>query len=328
MHQQEDAAEQFLVLDGACAVSVGHDIVDVLDEYHRSVDVVEVLYQGTVAAGTEHKASGVVAEEFVVGCHGDGVGRRFLLGHGHFILHSELLLHLRQRFGELGFENLAVVGRNGEVQTHLAALRRGRHGAFGELFLHGRAHRAVGVAVECQQRLGQLSVVETLALDDGSHQVFVAACLDKTFGGRTLAVSLGHGFLKLVIESEVPDALHQLSHGAACRRHILLAVDKSEESLEHARSRARCRDELQNIAAILEKTFPAGLGGFAELVVHCQHSLAGSRRHGYAEIRKTCTEALELCLHSLDADAFFLELLKVGGCKCVHLYMVLVNFQT
>ena len=39
----------------------------------------------------------------------------------HFVLYAEFLLHGGYCFGELGFEELAVVCRNSEVETYLAA---------------------------------------------------------------------------------------------------------------------------------------------------------------------------------------------------------------
>ncbi len=58
----------------------------------------------------------------------------------HFVLYAEFLLHGGYCFGELGFEELAVVCRNSEVETYLAAFRGRSLSAFGKLLFEGCAH--------------------------------------------------------------------------------------------------------------------------------------------------------------------------------------------
>ena len=53
LQRNEYAGKQLLIRNGIFFEPVGHHIVDVFDEYHVAVYLVQVLYQGTVAARSE-----------------------------------------------------------------------------------------------------------------------------------------------------------------------------------------------------------------------------------------------------------------------------------
>ena len=272
-----------------------------------------------MSAGTENELACIVAEESVFGRHGNGVGGRFLLGEAHFVLYAEFLLHGGYCFGELGFEELAVVCRNSEVETYLAAFRGRSLSAFCKLLFEGCAH-AVGVAVECEERFGELAVVEAVGLYDCGHKFFVSAGVNKAFNSGAFAIEASHGGLQLVIEGEIGNFLYELSHWRAFGGLFLGAVHKGEEGLEHSRRSTGRGHKFEDVAAVGQKTVPAFAAGFLKVCIGHEYTLSGSRRRLYAKIGEAGAETLKLSFDRTLGDAFFLELLKVGGSEFFHDY--------
>ena len=297
-------------------MGVAYNIVDVLDEYHTGIDVGEVFDKCAMATGTEYELALVVAEELVVGSYGDGVGAGFLLREADFVAHAIALLHGRNGFLEFFFEELAVVRRYGEMQFYHAVFRSRRLSALCELLFKSCAH-SVGIAMECEESFRESAVVEAVGQDDGANELFVFALLYKLLGGSLIEACGNFG--KLVIESEILDSLNELRHWRACCGSVFFAVDKSKESLEHARGRARGRNEFQHIAVVVEEMLPAVEACLGHLVVDGQNAVAyrGGRVDG--EIWKTCAEAVELCLNAFAADTFGRQLVKVGCAELCHI---------
>ena len=75
----EDTSQHLLIQYGIGLDTVGHYVVDVLDEHYVGIDVVEVLDESTMTAWTEQQSAVFVAERSVVGIGCDGVGTGLLL---------------------------------------------------------------------------------------------------------------------------------------------------------------------------------------------------------------------------------------------------------
>ena len=116
----EHTGYDLLPCGGIVLAAVGHDVVDVFDEDDFAVEVVEVLYQRTVASGTEEETAVVIAEGGIVHIGCDGVGRWFLLGEGDVILDAVLLFVLGELVGYELLEEGAVLGADGKVYVGFA----------------------------------------------------------------------------------------------------------------------------------------------------------------------------------------------------------------
>ena len=156
-----------LILESGFALRVGHHVVDILDEHYSRIDIVEILDESAVTAGTEEELA-VLAERGVVGIGGNGVGR-FFCSERYVVVHAEGFFKSGHGGGNLPFEESAVFGRHGKVEVDVSILVGGSLGAFHEVFLQ-RCARTLGIGVEFEQTLGELSVAEALLVEQGRRQ--------------------------------------------------------------------------------------------------------------------------------------------------------------
>ena len=138
LQSHEHSGNQFLISNGVGFQSVGHYVVDVLDEDNVCIEVVQVLNQCAVATGTEQQFA-VVAERLVVHVGGNRVGTRLLFGEGDVIVHSVAFGKIRHFFGYQLLEEFTVFGRYREVHVYFTALSGSIQGSFGKMFFHRRA---------------------------------------------------------------------------------------------------------------------------------------------------------------------------------------------
>ena len=138
LQSHEHSGNQFLISNGVGFQSVGHYVVDVLDEDNVCIEVVQVLNQCAVATGTEQQFA-VVAERLVVHVGGNRVGTRLLFGEGDVIVHSVAFGKIRHFFGYQFLEEFTVFGRYREVHVYFTALSGSIQGSFGKMFFHRRA---------------------------------------------------------------------------------------------------------------------------------------------------------------------------------------------
>src|SRR5574344_552035 len=121
----------------------------------------------------------------------------------------------------------------------------GIKGSLHEMFLH-RSARSLGIFVEEQHTLGQLSVVESLSLEHlGSHSLVVAFGQQ---GGDVLALVLQANIVELIIEGKLLDVVEILLLEVGCG-FIILGVHEGKHVLEHAACSSRCRNELHHLLA-------------------------------------------------------------------------------
>ncbi len=106
---------------------------------------------------------------------------------------------------------------------------------------------------------------------------------------------------------------YKFGHGRTGFRQIFATVDKSKQSLEHARCRPRGRNKFEYIAAISQKTVPA-VGAFRFThMVKFHDAVAYRCRRIYFQIRKTGTKTLELVFYDCYAYIPSLELCQIFG---------------
>ena len=86
------ASQRLLVANGVATQSIGCYIVDILNENHIRLDVVEVRKQRSVTRRAEQKLTLVGEEWSVVRIHCDSVGRRLLLRERDVVADAELRL--------------------------------------------------------------------------------------------------------------------------------------------------------------------------------------------------------------------------------------------
>ncbi len=221
--------DNLLPLDGLGLQAVGNDIIDILDEDDISLDLIEILNQGTMTTGTEEQLAIALTEGGVIGIGSDGIGRGFLLREGDIVLNTIFLSKAIGFLGYLRLEEGDMLMGDGEMDMSLA-VRSGIEGTLYQVFLH-RGAGTFGIGMEEEHALRQLSVVQALGLEHvGSDSLVVTGSEE---GGDILSLVLLTGGVQGVVESELLDVSEELllEIGGG---HIVIGIDKGEHVLEHA----------------------------------------------------------------------------------------------
>ncbi len=159
--------------------------------------------------------------------------------------------------------------------------------------------------MEFQKAFGKSAVIQALGLDYGCNEIFIAAFGTECF--RSLAIeTLGnHG--KIGVESCLFNVGYEFCHRRAFGGMLVVAVNESKQSLEHAGSGARGRHKLAHLATVGKIFFPARYG--SSLLLFGKHGYARSRACGRFDfkIREAGLKAFELGLDLLGSDSFCLE---------------------
>ncbi len=111
--------DDLLVGDGGLLETIGHDIVDILDEDHIALEIREILYQCSMATGTEEELAIIGTEGLVVHGSRHGVGRRLLLAEAYMVLDAILSLILGQDTLYEFLKECTMLGAHGEVNIGL-----------------------------------------------------------------------------------------------------------------------------------------------------------------------------------------------------------------
>ncbi len=146
-YQKQETADEFLIAYSVGTVCVAYHVVDIFDEYYRSIDIGKIFDQCSMTTGTEHEFALVVAEEFVVGCDCNCICARFLLRKADFVAYTVAFFHSGHSLGKFCLEEFTVVRRYCEMQFYHSVFRRRCLCAFGKLFFESGAYTVV-VAVE------------------------------------------------------------------------------------------------------------------------------------------------------------------------------------
>ena len=190
MSKDKNTCEHLFVADCGFAESIGHYIIDILNEYHGRVHVAEILDKRAVTAGTENKVAVVIAEGLIVECGCDCVGRRLLLRYRDVIFDTKTVFHRFYCFGDLLLKEFVMIGRYGEMQIHLA-MSGSCLGTFGKMLLKWCAGAPVRIFVECQKGLGQIAVVHAFFRYDGIDDFLLPAGLKQSLGWHAVKTDCG-----------------------------------------------------------------------------------------------------------------------------------------
>ena len=115
------------------------------------------------------------------------------------------------------------------------------------MLLKRRAGLSV-VAVELEQALGQLAVVEAVGIQHGHHNILLTAFCHQSVG--TLAVQHNASIVQSGEESEVVETVEELLLEVG-RRHVVIGVHKFKHRLEHAAGSAGSRHKFGDLVALL-----------------------------------------------------------------------------
>ena len=111
------------------------------------------------------------------------------------------------------------------------------------MFLERCAHGVVGIEVEEQEALGQLTEVKAFGVEQCGYHLSVVTLFHQSLD--VLAIELGALRVKCCIETEELDMIeeHMLKVGY---RLIVAAGEELEEVLEHAAGSTRCGHKLHD----------------------------------------------------------------------------------
>ena len=230
LFRHQHTGQDLFVANRIFLETVGHDIVDILDEDDIGVLVIEVMNEGTVSARAKEQFAVRSAEGCSVGIGSQGIGGGQLLGESDVIVHAVFLLKALQVIGYMLSKERQMVVRDGEVQVH-DTLGSGIESTFNEVF-EGRRAGTVSVSMEEQQTLGQGTVVHIF------EQV--------TNGRLTLfAFELGTERKLILVRQKLRDE--------GCLDTV---VEVLEQVLEHTRSGTAGRNEFLYRVSLIEVLLP------------------------------------------------------------------------
>ena len=151
----QDTCNHLLVGHGVSLQAIRHHIIDVLDEHHVGINLIEVLDKCAMTPRTEEQRAILIAEWSIVWVGSDGVGAWFLLREGDVVLHAKLLCIEVSLLSHLLLKESEMVVRDGEVNVGLA-IAASIEGCLHQVLLHRSAHLVGRILMEEEQSLRQL----------------------------------------------------------------------------------------------------------------------------------------------------------------------------
>ena len=117
--------------------------------------------------------------------------------------------------------------------------------------------------------------------------------------------------VKFGSESKSVDIFDHLRHVTVRLRSVAFGVDKREKRLEHTRGSARRRHHLHGFTAVGYIFFPTLHRLLHRFVVEHNDTVARCRSPLQSEIGEAGHKLIELSLHRLNRNPFFLQLVNV-----------------
>ena len=204
--------------------------------------------------------------------------------------------------------------RDGEVDVSLA-VGAGVACALHEVLLHGRA-RPVLIAVEAEQALRQLAVVEAALLQQVGHDGLVSSRGQQVVD--SLALILQAGSVELGEEGKLVDVVEKLVFETRLRG-VVVGVEEGEQILEHAAGSARGGYKLRHLVLPGLVGVPLADVLLALGVRRCQDAMT----HGGCGVEpqkgESALEIIHLLLQLLFGNALGSNLLQVLLCQHILL---------
>ena len=176
-----------------------------------------------------------------------------------------------------------------------------------QVLLHWSANLVL-ILVELKQSLRQLSVVQSLWLEEISHDSLVIALLDEAHDAL-LVVDMTL-VAECLTESKLLDILEELFFKVGSR-NIVWSIEESEHVLEHTASRTRSRYELHNLVTLSLIFVPSLLEVFHFLGCRSHDSLTDGSRTLELEEWETILDLFQLVFNLLLGDAVSSDLVKI-----------------
>ena len=240
---------------------------------------------------------------------------RVLDGETYIIMYPILLFVGRHHIFEKIFKSSLMLRGNGEVQVALASAG-GIQGALHQVLLHGRAD-LVGIAVEQQQALGLVAVVEAFGLKEVAHHQLVIA--GSRLGLEVIPV-FGQGFSQRLVEGELGKLLEEGDSLLASLGRVIAQV--GVEFLEHTGGGARGGHELHQFLAG-EHLGIVGAKLLHRVGVEAQDAVVDGRSTVEVGKSETLAEAFELILDRSGVTAAALQKFQVLRGKVCHSHFIL-----
>ena len=176
-----------------------------------------------------------------------------------------------------------------------------------EMFLHWGTS-SLGILVEEQQTLGQLTIVQTFSFQHIGSDGFVFAFSDKSLDAFAL-VLLTNG-VEGLIEGKLLDTvevfLFEIGGG-----HVVVGIDKSKHVLEHTAGGTRSRHELYHTFACCFVLFPSLLVFEACLGIGGNDTMSDTGGCFQLQERESGFELIQLILDLLLGNTLLSDLFQV-----------------
>ena len=216
------------VIDRILLETIGHHIINVLDEHHIGIYLIQVFNQRAMATRAEEQRTIVVSERCVVCIGSHRVGAGLLFGERYVVLHTvfpgiDILL-----VSHFLLKEIQMFVAHGEMHIGLA-VAGSVECALNQVFLH-RCARSLGILVEEQHAFRQLTVVESLRFEHISHHRLVIAIGNQR--GDVFSFVFHACGIQFIVECETGDIIEVLFFERG-GRHIVISRQESEHIFEH-----------------------------------------------------------------------------------------------
>ena len=263
LQRNQYTSQQFLVSHCISFQAVGHHIINVLDKYDISIQVVQVLNQGTVTTRTEQQFTVLVAERFVFHIGSHCIRTRFLFRETDVI--SRTILSLI--FGSLGshqfLEQCTMLSRDSEVYIHFPTLSGSIQCPFYQMFFQRCTH-AICITMELEQTFRQRSIVQSGRLQQvRNHRLVV---MFRQQGIDVLSCIIQTSRIQVIIECKIMNVIEEflLKIGS---RFVILGTQEFEHILEHTAGSSRSRNKLDDFLITCLVCIPCGKILFAFFLI-------------------------------------------------------------
>ena len=90
LQSNQHTGKQFFISYSIVFQTVGHDIINILDKYDISIQIVQIFNQSTMTSRTE-KQFAIITERLVLHISGNGISTCLLFGEADIIFHTIFL---------------------------------------------------------------------------------------------------------------------------------------------------------------------------------------------------------------------------------------------
>ena len=253
LQRNEHTSQQTFIGYGIILQTIGYHIINILDKYDVSIQIIQVLDKCAMATGTEYQTTIGISKWFVILIGSYRIGTCLLLREGDIVLHTESLLIASQHGIDTCLEELTMLRRNSKVDMYILVLILCIESTLYEMFFKRSTHSTILIEMEEKQPFRQLAKVQSFGIKQCRYHLTVTSLSHQSIDIHT--IQFHTLIVKCGVESE---KLYMVKKDMLkiCHRLIMTSIEKFEKILKHTTGRSRCGNKFHNIVITLKVSIP------------------------------------------------------------------------